>query len=119
MERYHKSLYYPKFDGLNILVNELNQDKCKITSHSLERIKEREDVETIGNFLKGLTLKENDIFEYYKEGANIEKLCFRIAFNSQKDLILVLSQNKRIITVFFNSKEDNHITLNKENYSLK
>lgn len=59
------------------------------------------------------------IFEYWKDGANIEKLVFRASFDTKQDLIFVLTQDKRILTVYFNQKQDNHKTLNPSNYALK
>lgn len=118
MQRYHKDLFFPVSNDLKILVNELNGERFKASSHSIERIKEKSDIAIIGNFLKSVKLDEKNIFEYYKEGGFIKKVCFRIPFNQLQDLILVLSDNKRIVTVFFNTKQDNHSTLNKEAYSL-
>lgn len=39
MERYHKNIYFQNMDDLGGLVNELNGQGWKVSSHSLERIK--------------------------------------------------------------------------------
>lgn len=76
-------------------------------------------MESIGYFLKDLVLNVQNVFEYYKDGGYIRKVCFRIPFDGEKDLILVLSEAKRILTVYFNSKGDFHSTLNPCNYTTK
>ena len=120
MQRYHKNLFFPENDKENLifLVNKLNTLKFKLSSHSFERIIEKsKDISVIGYFIKDLVLKESFLFEYYKENDIITKLVFRIPFNQDKVLILVLSDYKNLVTVYFNNCLDNHKTLDFENYT--
>lgn len=122
MQRYHKDLYFPAKDKetLSFLVNKLNTLKFKLSSHSFERIIEKsKDISVIGYFIKDLVLKESFLFEYYKENDIITKLVFRIPFDNEKSLILVLSDYKNLVTVYFNNCLDNHKTLDKRNYTLE
>lgn len=122
MTRYHKDIYFPaeNKEDITFLVNRLNTLKFKLSSHSFDRIIEKsKDISVIGYFIKDLLLKESFLFEYYKENDIITKLVFRIPFDNEKSLILVLSDYKNLVTVYFNQNTDNHKTLAKENYTLK
>lgn len=114
MLRYHKKIHFPDIDKLKKLNNILNSYNWKYSKHCLDNIKYRiSDIEKLLIFINNLTLNENDIFEYYKLH-NIEKLCYRIEYNNTFDIILVLDNDKRIITIYLNNKDDKHYTL-KEN----
>jgi hypothetical protein len=68
-------------------------------------------------YIRGITLKAEQIFEYYlTEAREPEKICYRIPYISGLDLVLVLSRDKCIITIYLNSREDRHETLKKEIY---
>lgn len=119
MQRYHKNLYFPDIEKLNILVEKLNGKKWGYTGHSFEKIKLRSNLESILIFVRDLKFKPEDIFEYYKYGDIIEKVCFRIEYEQNTDIILVVNQYKGLVTVYFNSKNENHLTLNPKHYCLK
>lgn len=115
MQRYHKNIYFPDIDKLRELNNTLNSCNWKYSAHALNNMKHRiSDIENLLQFINNMTLKEADIFEYYKLYDNIEKICYRIAYNDIFDVILVLSNNKTIITLYLNNNNDSHVTL-KEN----
>ena len=117
MYRYHRKIYFPHIDKLRELNNKLNIKAWKYSVHALENVKYRiADIENMLNFIKNITLEENQIFEYYKLYNNIEKLCYRIAYDNTFDIVLVLSNDKSIITIYLNNKDDNHDTLKKELY---
>jgi len=118
MQRYHKKIYFPDIELLNNVNDYLNTKSWKYSGHCLENLKYRSiDLEGVLRFIRGLELNTDDIFEYYKKGDNIIKVCYRIPYNNI-DLILVLNSEKIIITVYFNSSNDNHVTL-KENLYCK
>ena len=120
MTRYHKDIFFPDNDKLPAIVSNLNQRKWVLSKHSFDRIIEKsENVSVIGYFIKDLVLKEAYLFEYYKENDIITKLVFRIPFDNEKSLILVLSDYKNLVTVYFNNCLDNHKTLDKRNYTLE
>jgi hypothetical protein len=116
--RFHKDIYFPIDDNidLNNLIQSLNIKKFKFSVHSIDRIIEKSNIESIGLYLKDLKLEYSTMFEYYKIDNILEKLVFRLNFDVNKDLILVLNKDKFIVTIYFNNKSDNHKTLNKENY---
>ena len=119
MTRYHKDIFFPDNDKLPVIVSNLNQRKWALSKHSFDRIIEKsKDIENVGNFLKNVYLEASQVFEYYKENDFIFKLVFRLNFDNEKDIILVLNSEKEIVTVYYNNKEDNHRTLDNKIYSL-
>ena len=119
MQRYHKDLFFPDIDKLNILIERLNRKRWGYTGHSFEKIKERASYQSVICFIRDLRLKADDVFEYYKYGDIIEKICLRIEYSREADIILVVNQYKGIVTVYFNNKSDRHISLNPKHYCLK
>lgn len=118
MSRYHKEIYIPvtikgQFKAFTDKLNTLN---WAYTSHSIDNIKDRYyNVKEILTFINSLRLKEKDIFEVYADNDNIIKLCYRIEYDTC-DIILVLSKDKTIITIYTNDFEDLHYSLNKSIY---
>jgi len=117
MNRYHIKIGFKHNQVLQSLTEQLNGLKWQYTEHCLDHIKYRVlDIEGLLLFIKDVELNYNQIFEYYEDNDIIEKICYRISYNKFQDIILVISKEKRIITIYINSKEDNHITLHKELY---
>jgi len=117
MLRYHKKVYFPESDKnkLENITKNLNILNWQYSRHTLDNLKFRSiDIEDILLFIKNITLEYHQIFEYYKYREGIEKICYRISYNDYDDIILVLNENKLIITIYLNSKNDKHETL-KEN----
>lgn len=121
VKRYHVALYFPAGaqEALSAFVQRVNGLNWNFTCHSFERIKEKaQDVEKVGLFLKGLELTKESAFEYYEENGRIIKAVFRLPYNSEKALILVVSDTKNIVTVYLNNIKDNHKTLDPKKYFL-
>lgn len=120
MLRYHKKVYF-KFEDtkrLETFTGLLNVKQWAFSSHCLDNLKYRDvDVEAILLFIKNLKLKYEDIFEFYTDDkGELLKLCYRIKFNKTIDIILVISAEKKIITIYENSANDLHYTLNESLY---
>jgi hypothetical protein len=121
MLRYHKQVYFNPQDieSLKAFTNRLNGLIWRYSSHSIDNLRHRAiDLEGLLIFIKDIELKAGDIFEFYADENNQEiiKVCYRINWQKDLDIILVLSQEKNIITVYINSKTDEHFTLRKEAY---
>lgn len=120
MLRYHKDVYTKPEDisKVDSLVNDFKGLGWGYSGHCLDNIKSRViDSRALLLFIKGLELTASQVFEYYiAESRAIEKLCFRIPYISGLDIILVIGNDKNIITIYINSSEDNHETLKKELY---
>jgi len=119
MNRYHIKLGFEvgHISQLKELTEQLNNRDFSYSEHCLDNLKYRFiDLKGILLFIKGIELKVENIFEYYAEDLKVVKLCYRITYNNLQDIILVLTPEKRIITIYINSVGDNHITLKKELY---
>jgi hypothetical protein len=119
--RYHKKVYTKPQDleKLKTLTNTLNGMRWTHSEHCLDNVKYRIiDIEAILRFIKGIILEPEQIFEYYLDDKSREpeKICYRINYNGDIDLILVVSKAKNLITIYINSKDDGHETLKKELY---
>lgn len=118
MTRYHIKVYMPNNikSQLKRFTDNLNTLKWQYTAHSIDNIKSRwYNISDILSFINKTILKEKDIFEVYIFDNKIIKACYRIKYNSY-DIILVLNDNKKIITIYMNNKDDEHITLNRSLY---
>jgi hypothetical protein len=121
MLRYHIKVYTKPEDleRLKTLTNKLNLLRWTHSEHCLDNLKYRIiDIEAILRFIKIVRLEPEQIFEYYLDDKTREpiKLCYRINYNGDIDLILVVSNTKNLITIYINSKDDGHETLKKELY---
>jgi len=121
MLRFHRQVFFDikDIERLKVFTDELNSLNWSYTAHCLDNLKHRViDIEGLLLFIKGLELTAESIFEFYADerSADIIKVCYRITWLKNMDIILVVNENKEIITIYMNSKEDNHITLRRELY---
>ena len=124
MLRYHKKVYFDPKDQerLKTWTENLNSLKWTYTGHCLDNLKCRTiDIEDLLLFIKGYILDHKIIFEFYsdEQSQEIIKVCYRINWMKDIDIILVLGEDKQIITIYINSVEDNHEGLRKEPYIHK
>ena len=120
MKRYHKKVYFPfgSRTALRKFTDKLNAIQWQYTSHALDNLKYRAiDKRNLLLFIKSLILDCSDVFEFYAIDNQIVKACYRIYYNEDIDIILVLSNNKKIITIYLNEKSDLHYTLNEAQYN--
>ena len=120
MRRYHKAVYTEPghWQRLEALTEKLNTLKWIYSLHCLDHIKSRAvDLEGLLLYIKDLRLEAGQIFEYYlNDRAEPIKICYRIPYIVGLDIILVISKDKQIITIYINSSEDKHETLRRELY---
>jgi hypothetical protein len=120
MLRYHKAVFTEAehWQRLEALTEILNSLKWTYISHCLSNIKSRAvDLEGLLRYIKGLRLNPGQIFEYYlADNGEPIKICYRIKWLKDIDIILVVSDEKEIITIYLNTSEDLHYTLKKELY---
>ena len=124
MLRYHKKVYFNPADieRLKVFTEGLNSLNWKYSKHCLDNILHRAiDLEGLLLFIRDIKLSIEQIFEFYLDEHNrdIIKVCYRINWQKDLDIILVLGENKQIITIYINSKTDEHFTLRKEQYICK
>jgi len=120
MKRYHKKVYFPDNSKIKLkkFTDNVNLKKWQYTSHSLDNLKYRAyNIKDILLFIRGLQLDYNNIFEYYvNDKGEILKAVYRINYKNNFALCLVISENKSLVTLYVNSLDDNHITLNEKLY---
>ena len=120
MKRFHKKVYFPNNaeQKLQELTAYLNKQKSWFYSqHCLDNLKYRvNNAKEILLYIKDLQLNYKDIFEYYEDNTGIKKAVYKIDYKKIFDLCLVVSEYKKIVTIYVNSKGDNHATLKKELY---
>jgi len=119
MKRYHKKVFYPNNAKakLTYFTEALQGLTWQYSKHCIDNLKYRSyNIKDILLYIKDLKLDTKDIFEYYKNDMGIYKVCYRINFSKNIDLILVIDKNKTIITIYINGVNDNHFTLNKGLY---
>jgi len=121
MERYHRELGIPevhlkRLEELNAKFN--SGKRFGRTSHAFERLNQRFDYLSILDYLANkVEFKAEDIFEVYVDNEAVQKVCYRLDYENGQDLILVLTKDKAIVTLYINVKGDNHSTLRKELYN--
>ena len=121
MNRYHYKVYFPPEAEakLEAFTEEINVQEFRLTGHSFKNIELRggwtAQQELIED-MKSLELESESVFEYYTSSGRIIKACYRVEWSEAKDIILVVGRGKTIVTMYFNSANDKHSTLNKSNY---
>jgi hypothetical protein len=106
--------------GLKAFTSDINDLNWQYTKHCLDNLAHRIlDIKSLLLYIKGLTLNYNDIFEFYKDdlSGDIIKSCYRINWQGNIDIILVVDQDKTILSIYINSIEDKHETLKRELYT--
>ena len=120
MLRYHKAVYTEPehWQRLADFTEKLNGLNWQYSRHCLENIKSRAiDIEGLLLYIKGIRLEAGAIFEYYlTDNGEVDRACYRIVYNNGLDIILVIAENKEIITIYLNLVGDNHETLKRELY---
>lgn len=120
MKRYHKAVNFPETDKnkLQLLNDKLNSLSWSYTSHCLDNLKYRViNIKELLIYINSLTLTIDNIFEYYINNDDIIKVCYRIQYTKDIDIILVVNQDKKIITIYLNNTTDNHVTLKRYMYT--
>ena len=120
---YHKNIKFEHEKLLKLFLNiqnaRLNNGGLFFSLHAKDRIKERvENLEYCLSFFHSLKLNYKDIIEYTFINGDIEKALFRVAYNNEKDVALVINKHGKICTLYFNNKNDTHETLNKKVYAM-
>jgi hypothetical protein len=119
--RYHKDVYFNLEDILRLkaFTARLNGLNWRYSSHSIDGLKYRAiDLEGLLLFIKDIRLSPDEIFEYYADEKNQEiiKVCYRISWLTDIDIILCLEKDKKIISIWLNSVQDKHETLRRDIY---
>ena len=120
MKRYHKQVGFPKDNNIEYNTKVLNDMEWNISKHAFDKVMGElnlNDLKDLGGFVKHIILSADDVFEYYEDNNHITKLCYRIAYSHYQDIILVVGNDKTLVTLYLNDTDDEHKTLNRDNYN--
>lgn len=120
--RYHERVFFPADSNnkFKILCDKLNKMPWNYSKHCLRRVYEKFNCHTILRHISQIKLSPLQIFEYYtNDSGNIERIVCRLSYNNAWDIIVVVSAEKNIVTIYCNSTNDNHATLNAQLYAHK
>ena len=120
INRYHIKVYTEKkhLEAINGLTDKFNTMSWTYSSHAIDNIKYRMiNISEVLTFIKSLHLKSEYIFEYYIDNDIPLKICYRIPYKNGLDIILIVSNTKKLITIYINKSDDNHYTLKTELYT--
>jgi len=120
MYRYHKKVYFPQYSNKKLAdyTGKLNGMPWQYSRHALDNLKYRTyNIKNILLYIQDLELDYIAIFEYYTDyNGNIIKSVYRIKYNAGVDLILVINKDKKLVTIYINTSDDKHITLDSSPY---
>ena len=122
MIRYNRALAEFDLAGVADFTRALNGKRFKFDEHFFMRLGQRftlPEQAKVGLFLQSLRLDAKDCFEYYRAEGGIARAGYRMPFTDDKDLIIIVTKNKYILTVYTNYIWDNHATLNKAIYNKR
>ena len=123
MNKYHKNIHFPikHQEKLKSFTDRLNNiSKFSFTSHARENVLLRiNDLKYFYEFMLNLSLADSMIFEYVINDDIIEKVVYRINYDDVRDIIISVTENKKIVTLYFNNVNDAHVTLRNKEYINK
>lgn len=120
MKRYHIKIYFPAEarEDLQDFTAYNNTRPWRYSAHCLDTIKDRAiDLRALLEFIKAQEMQAVSVFEFYADTAGIVKACYRVPWTSGLDVILVIGEGREIITVYLNTAEDGHATLDANLYA--
>lgn len=102
--RYHKGVFFPADSEykLSAICDKLNIQPWGYTKHCLNRIKQKLECTDILQYIKLIKILPQNIFEYYTDNlaGEVEKIVLRIPYKGIWDVIIVVDNNKVIVTIY-------------------
>lgn len=127
LKRYHKDIFFPKNSDeiLSNYVDSITKNRAITFSlHSVEKIVDycvlygKNLLKYLIKAVKSNHISADKIFEFYSYGDTVKKACFRYSFEDfPVDIILVISSDSVLITVYITNKDDTHNSMNKSLYA--
>lgn len=128
-KRYHIHIFFPGWaeKSLEEFTAKSSSSRSIVFSlHALEKIIDasfdygKSLYKYLLKSMKSGMLNSSNIFEFYARGEEVRKACYRISFNEfPVDIVLVLSADGVVITLYTINKGDFHDTLNPNLYERK
>lgn len=125
-KRYHVDVHFPAWSKKSIelfIENLVKKGSLVFSVHAVEKIigysfeYGRQLLKYLLKSVKKVSIESSNVFEFYAVEENINKACLRFSFDEfPVDLVLVISSDGTVITVFTTNKGDNHGSLNIKLY---
>lgn len=128
-KRYHVEVYFPPWaeESLKVFTETIQQKgSLAFSTHAVGKIVNgnleygRQLFKYLLKSIRKVSLKPESIFEFYAQGEFVQKAVFRFSFEEfPVDIILVISADGTVITMYTTNKGDNHDSLNLNLYERK
>lgn len=125
-KRYHKNIFFPEWTDRSLLEFSngiFNKKSLVFSVHSVMKIVGysfefgKQLFKYLLKSLNKTSINPDSLFEFYSSGEEIKKACFRFSHSGfPVDIVLVISADGTVITVYVTNKGDNHKTLNTKLY---
>lgn len=129
LKRYHRDICFPDWydEAMNDFLKTAVVKRSRVFSfHALEKIIDycfeygRVLMKFVDKSIKNNSMTKEQVFEFYHRNGEIKKACFRVSPKEfPMDIILVLSRDGTVITLYLTNKGDDHATLNRKLYEQK
>lgn len=126
LNRYHRDIYFPNWHEkalTKFIENIVANGSITFSIHALEKYTEycynygRNLFKHLVKSVKKSSLDISNIFEFYAKEDYVQKACFRYTFGEfPVDLILVISADGVVITMYDTKKGDSHTTMDRKLY---
>lgn len=129
VKRFHKDIFFPEW-GTTEYGNFLDELRTNLplsfSVHAVDKILDYRDEygnrvwKSILNIIRNSLISSGELFEFYWNGERIYKVCLRFSDkNLPFDVVMVISSDATIITLYITRTEDTHKSMNKNLYSRK
>lgn len=81
--------------------------------HAKDKLEFRTDLDRIESMVSICEFDSRNVFEFYRDTRGISKVCYRYPYSLKEDIILVVSRELLIVTLYFNKRNENPSTLPK------
>lgn len=126
LSRFHRDIFFPDWyeNSLEEFLESLTRGGAITFSlHALEKSLEYSHEygirlkKYLSHIVKKDSLKSDNIFEFYSVEKIVKKACFRFSFEDfPVDLVVVISEDGIVITIYDTNKGDSHLTMDKKLY---
>lgn len=126
LKRYHINLYCPPWtrDSALKFIESLKDIKLIYSYHAKTKLAKMNSKykSIVKNLIKEIDFSDEQwldyVFEFSANGSNIiKKICYRFPITGlDSDVIFVISNAGKIVTIYLNDNFDKHHSLNESNY---
>lgn len=126
MQRYHREIFFPDWseDALKNFTDKISNSSSIVFSiHALEKVVDasfqygKQLFKYLLKSVRRSSMEPDSVFEFYAVRGEIKRACFRFSYDVfSVDLVLVISSDSTVVTVYTINKGDLHDTLNTKLY---